>query len=377
MTLLARRVRDIEPSMIRTFRDAATPASLDLGLGQTDLPYPTVVHDAVAAQLARGVAPYAPNLGLGALRDAVGAHYGVSGGHVMITCGVQEALAVALLGCVDPGDEVLCPNPGFPAYPNLIRMAGARPVPYDLAQGTWQFDPDQIASLITPRTRAIVLNAPGNPTGQVFQKDLLFALMEVCHRHGIVWISDDIYEDYRYTPEPLHHPALMAHAPPGLRLGGLSKSHHLMGWRLGWMVGDPAWIEGLKPLHQHLVTCAPTIAQHAAIAALSVHHEVVAHALSVFGPRRQHALTWAARAGFSPPVAQGAFYLFLDLSPWLRPGDTSLDFARALLQEEDVVVIPGSGFGQAGEGWCRLAYTLEVSRLEEAFGRIDAFLARR
>lgn len=280
---------------------------------------------------------------------------------------------------VEPGDEVLVPDPGFPAYPNLVRMAQASPVPYALTPGTWDLDPDAVAQAISPKTRAIVLNSPSNPTGTIASSEALRDVLAVCAEHGVVWISDEIYEDYIYGEATHLSPAdLAAYKDDGFRLGGLSKSHHMMGWRIGWLTGSAEIVEGLKPMHQHLVTCAPTVAQIAGAAALGVHEDVVAQTMEVFRGRRRLSLEiLSSIEGVEVSPAHGAFYLFLDVHRLLRTGEDSLAMALALLAEEEVVVIPGSGFGPSGEGHLRVAYTIEEARLAEALGRLKRFLERR
>lgn len=372
--ILARRANAIEPTLIRALRDEAGPRTLDLGLGQPDLPVPEPLRAAVAQEIAAGRAPYSPNLGLPTARAAVGERYGVDASRVMLTCGVQQALAVAILGLVEPGDDVLVPDPGFPAYPNLVRMAGATPRPYRLAADDgFALSEEALLEALTPNTSLVVFNSPANPTGAVTQAGALDAILAALAERGVRWLSDEIYEDYDYdngfaSVLDVRDEAL------GLKLGGLSKSFHTMGWRMGWLLGDDALIEGLKPLHQHLVTCAPVPAQRATIVAMQHHRALFAPTLEVFSRRRALAveqinavrrLTCAA-----PP---GAFYLFVDVREYTHGEANSLELARRLLAEQDVLVIPGSGFGPGGEGFLRVAYTVGEDVLREALGRIKDF----
>jgi aminotransferase len=293
----------------------------------------------------------------------------------MITCGVQEALAVALLGLVEPGDEVLVPDPGFPAYPNLVRMAGGVPVPYALEPGTWALDVAAVEAAMTPRTRAIVLNSPGNPTGATLGEEALAQVVALCAARGVAWVSDEIYEDYIWSGQhcsPAHVPG---GAELGLRCGGLSKGQHMMGWRIGWLLGPAALMSALRPLHQHLVTCAPEPVQRAALVAVERHAELFVDTRAVFERRRALAL---ARVAAMPGVAlaqapQGAFYLFVDVRTFIPRHGSSLVLARAILDTVDVITIPGIGFGQAGEGYLRIAYTIDEAPLGDALGRLHDF----
>ncbi|CAN0538590.1 unnamed protein product, partial [Laminaria digitata] len=334
---------------------------------------------AARGALDSGFAPYSPNLGLPSLREAVATRYSIDPSQVMVTCGVQEALAVAMLGLIEPGDEVLLPDPGFPAYPNLVRAAGGVPVYYPLSPGAWSIEPEEVAARITERTRAILVNTPGNPTGGVLAAKSLAALADIIARHDLIWMSDEIYEDYIYDGEHVSLADFDAASERGVRLSGLSKSHHMMGWRIGWLTGSAALVERLKPLHQHLVTCAPTVAQIAGVAALAHHEEAVAKTMEVFRGRRALALSMCeAIEGASVSSAAGAFYLFLGVHRFLSEEEPdTLALAMALLDEERVVAIPGVGFGPGGAGFLRVAYTIDERPLGEALGRLGAFLSRR
>lgn len=373
---LTSRTLGIRPTLIRQITNRARPTSLHLGLGQPDLP----VSEAATRALAEtSHTPYTPNRGLPELVDAVGARY--PGRGVIVTAGVQEALAVAMLGLVEGGD-VLVPDPGFPAYPNLVRLAGARPVPYRLGE-RWALDATAIDEAWTDETVAIVINTPSNPTGAVAKPADLRAVVELAEERGAVWISDEIYEDFVWSTvatgsgPALSHVSAASCGARGVVVSGLSKSHSAMGLRVGWLAGPADVVDGLVPLHQHLVTCAPTPSQRAAIAMLGEHDTSVERVRASIGKRRALALESIERWGTTQPVADGAFYLFVDMRPFLRAGETDLDLANAILDEIDVVTIPGSGFGKGGEGFLRLAYTVDEGILGEAFGRLEAFLQSR
>ena len=378
---LSDAARAIRPTLIREFRARATSESLDLGIGQPDLPVPQPVRRAATEAIADGHAPYSDNLGLPATRRAVADHYGLEADQTMITCGVQQGLAVAIFGLVDPGDEVLVPDPGFPAYPNLVRAAGAEPVAYPLdPQADFALDPDAVAERITVDTTALLLNSPSNPTGRVHRPEAIAALVDLLAERGVRWIADDIYENYLYEGVEHTSPAaLRAGHRGGLRLGGLSKSMHIMGWRLGWVTGPADWIGQLKPLHQHLVTCAPTPAQRAAVAALDDFGGLFGPTLETFAERRELAVERSrALPGIDAVSPEGAFYLFLDARSYTSEGATdSLSLAEEILDETGVVLIPGSGFGAGGEGFLRVAYTVDCRRLAEALDHLDAFFTRR
>lgn len=369
---LASRAAAIQPTLIRQITDQAKPSSLHLGLGQPDLPVPDVVREAVEAQVTAGYAPYSPNLGLPVAREAVARRYGCDASEVMLTVGVQEAMAVAILGAVEPGDDVLVPDPGFPAYANLVRAAGGTPVSYRLA-ADFGLDVDAIRDAATARTTTVILNSPSNPTGGIAGRAALEELVAWCEQREIGWISDEIYEDFVWTGE--HVSPREFSSGSGMVMGGLSKLCSMMGWRLGWLIAAPETIESLKPLHQHLVTCAPTLAQHAAVAALAAHESIADEMRTTFASRRALVLDILGQIPtmeMQPPG--GAFYAFPNVAPWCERFGGSLALCQKLLADADVVTIPGVGFGAHGEGHLRIAYTIEDSQLREALTRVAEFL---
>ncbi len=377
---IARRATVIEPTLIRTLRANMGSDTIDFGLGQGDLPVAPAVREQWQ-QEGELYAAYTPNAGLDKAREAVAEHEGCNRDEVMLTCGVQQGLAVALYGLCEEGDEVLVPDPGFPAYANLIRSAGATPVSYPLrppGQGErrWRLDVEALLSKLGDSTRAVILNNPGNPTGSVFKQGRLQAVIKGLAERDIPFISDEIYADYDWA-DAFVSSRTLAGAGPGITLSGLSKSHHLMGWRLGWMISDAETIEGLTPLHQHMVTCAPRPAQEAAITALANHGPVMAKNHRVFGERRQRVIELLGDdfPGLTEACG-GAFYLFLDVRPWMEHFGDTVTMARQLLQEEDIMVIPGEGFGDRGLGHLRIAYTIGEPELSEGLISMTRFLNR-
>lgn len=362
------RAQAIQPTLIREITSRARPSSLHLGLGQPDLPL-SVTARAVLASARH--APYTANKGLDELVELIAERYEPAPG-VIVTVGVQEALAVALLGLVDGGD-VLVPTPGFPAYPNLVRLAGGNPVPYELGE-RWSLDPAAVERAWTEETAAVVLNTPSNPTGAVATPAALEHVVECCRARGAFYISDEIYEDFVWEGE---HVTPWSFGDCGVVVSGLSKSHAAMGLRLGWLVGPPEVTAGLVPLHQHLVTCAPTLSQRVAIELLSDHERHVSDVRDIFVRRRDIALRGIVDAGLPMPVADGAFYLFVDVRDHVAPEASDVELALAILDEVDVVTIPGSGFGAAGAGWLRLAYTVDEAILTDALTRLKQFFHTR
>lgn len=365
---LSRFAQSIEPTLIRKVFTQARPTSLHLSLGQPDLPLSQWAIDALGSYRE---APYTANEGRADLIRKIGAKYNDDG--VIVTVGTQEGLTLAFLGLVEPGTDVLVPEPAFPVYPNLARAVGANPVPYELG-ARFELDPELVEAAWTDNTSAIVLNSPSNPTGAVASREATRAVVELCERRDAFWISDEIYEDLIWVGE--HH-SPRDFGTHGVVLGGLSKSHSAMGLRIGWLVGPREIIDSLIPLQQHLVACAAGPSQAAALAMLDHHDEQVELTRSVFAERRQITLDHVSSWGVPEPNLDGAFYAFVDVSSKLLPGESSLQLALAILHEVDVVTIPGAGFGPRGEGHLRLAYTIKPDQLSEALGRVGEFLDQR
>lgn len=358
----------IEPTLIRTVSERARSTSLHLGLGQPDLPLAPWAIDALSQV---SMAPYTANRGRADLVAALAERS--PGDGIIVTAGTQEALALASLGLIQPGTDVLVPDPGFPAYPNLVRAVGANPVPYTLG-ARFALDPERVASAWTGSTSAIVLNSPSNPTGGVASAMATEAVVRLCEAKGAFWISDEIYQDFVW--EGVHH-SPRDFGTDGVVVTGLSKSHAAMGLRIGWLAGPPEVVDRLVPLHQHLLTCAAGPSQAAAVAMMAHHDEQVASIRAIFAVRREVTRDRLAHAGLPEPVLDGAFYAFVDVREHLRANESSLDLALAVLDDVDVVTIPGVGFGPGGEGYLRLAYTVEETILTEALNRVGEFFQKR
>ncbi len=375
MIRISECAKSIHPTQIREITSLAKASSLHLGIGQPDLQFPQSVKDALIDFSKRGVAPYIPNAGTDEARSAVAKYLGEehSANEVLITSGVQEAMALAIFAVVETGDELLVPDPGFPAYPNLVRASGAVPITYRLTS-SWQLDIDDIVSKFTSRTRAIIINSPGNPTGVTLTPESIRELEAICFERNIVIISDEIYSKFIYGKTPflsLKHFINRGH----IVLDGLSKSHAMMGLRLGWICAEPKFISAITPLHQHWVTSASSIAQHAAIGALQCRDPLILETMeSRFYLCEELVCDFYVNQQIDMTVvADSAFYFMVALS---NPDDEKVDdirFAKRLLVESDVVTIPGSGFGAAGKGYLRIAYTAPVDILEEAFARLNDF----
>lgn len=370
----ARRLRGIEKSVIRQVFDRARPGSINLGLGEPDLPTPDVIRREAARVVVEEQNGYTMHAGLPALRERVAADYShlqLTPEQVVITAGSQEALYLALLTLVDEGDEVLLPNPGFVAYPTIVRMAGGTPLFYTMpAARDFSFDAEEFRRQLTPRTKAVVCISPSNPTGRVLARAELGDMARALEGSGAYLISDEIYRDIYYTDE---RPASVSEYHPErvLLIGGLSKSMSMTGWRLGWLCGDAAVLKSALVLHGYTTTCASTVSQKAALVAWTEEAASArAAARETFRARRDHLLKlFSSELSLRAVAPEGAFYTMVDVS---AHGD-SMTVAERFL-EHRVITVPGSAFGLEGEGYLRVSFCADMHVLEEGVRRMGEAL---
>ncbi|MDQ1591911.1 MAG: aspartate aminotransferase [Pyrinomonadaceae bacterium] len=370
----AARLRGIEKSMIRQLFDRALPGSINLGLGEPDLPTPDVIRRAAVRVIQDEQNGYTTHAGLPALRALVAADYpqlNATPDDVIITAGSQEALYLALLTLVDEGDEVLLPDPGFVAYPTIVRMAGGRPVFYRLpARDEFAFDEEDFRRRLTPRTKAVVVISPSNPTGRTLSRRDLAAMADALGDSAAYVISDEIYREIYFGDE--RPPSVSeARAARSIVIGGLSKSMSMTGWRIGWMCGEREVLKSALVLHGYVTTCASTVSQKAALAAWTDEAAAArAETRRIFRARRDQLLSLIGHELKLPAVApEGAFYLMLDVSAH----GSSLEVAERLLAHR-VITVPGSAFGAEGEGYLRLSFCADAPTLAEGVKRIKTAL---
>jgi aminotransferase len=371
------------PSGIRRFFDIA--ASMDdvisLGVGEPDYVTPWRIREAGIFALENGFTTYTSNAGLLELREAICAdldsRYAVSyhpATECLITSGVSEGLDLALRVLLEPGDEVLIPEPCYVAYAPCVSFAGGRPVtvPTDGDDG-FRVHVDRVAAAVTPKTKAILLSSPANPTGAVQLREDLAALVELAVRHDLYVISDEIYERLSYLS-----PHTCLAALPGARertvlLGGFSKAHAMTGWRVGYLCAPPAVSELAGRIHQYTMLCASHVSQMAALEALRGGDSDVAEMVADYDRRRRLFVKGLCEIGLECPEPGGAFYAFPSIS---GTGLGSQAFAEQLLEAEKVAVVPGDVFGPSGEGYIRCCYATALPLLEEALERIERFLRK-
>jgi aminotransferase len=380
--VLAHRVHDVPPSGIRKFFDIATTMAdvISLGIGEPDFDTPRSIIEAGVESLREGRTHYTSNSGTIELRRALAKHlerlYGVTydpNTELVITVGASEALDLAMRATIEPGDEVILHEPSYVAYVPAIVFAGGTPVQVATRfEDDFALDPAAVEAAITPRTKALFLGYPCNPTGAVLPDAVQDELARIAERHDLLVYSDEIYDRLAYGS--YRHRAFSS--LPGMRertilMGGFSKAYAMTGWRIGWMAAPAAIIEGILKIHQYVIMTAPTVAQDAALVAI-VDGEPEVERMRAEYDRRRHLLVDGFNAmGLETFEPRGAFYAFPRITSSGLDADT---FATRLLEEEHVAVIPGSAFGESGAEHVRACYATSYERLEEALTRIGRFV---
>jgi len=382
---LAERVRAVPPSGIRRFFDilATMDDVISLGVGEPDFDTPAGIVEAGVASLRRGRTHYTSNYGTLELRRALAAHlerrYDVSYDptrEILITVGASEAVDLALRATCDPGDEVLLHEPSYVAYLPAIVFAGGVGVHVSTRlEDDFALDPDALEGAITPRTKAIFLGYPCNPTGAVLTDAIQDRIAEIAVRHDLLVYSDEIYDRLAYGT--YRHRALSS--LPGMRertilMGGFSKAYAMTGWRVGWLCAPAEILEGIVKIHQYGIMSAPTTAQDAALEALANGEDDVERMLAAYDRRRRLIVDGFNALGLQTFEPRGAFYAFPRIT---STGLDSETFAARLLQEEHVAVVPGGAFGPSGEGHVRACYATSEDQIRDALGRIGRFVERQ
>ena len=378
---LSRAVEAIPPSGIRRFFDVVSQMDdvISLGVGEPDFGTAWRVREAAIYGLERGRTSYTANSGLLELRQAIAAalrgRYGLEydpGHEVLVTVGVSEGLDLALRALLDPGDEVLVAEPCYVAYPPCVALAGGVPVslPTSAAEG---FVPRAAVAerLVTPRTKAIVLNSPSNPTGAVLGRAALEALADVARRHDLLVVSDEVYDRLSYDAPHVPMATLPGMAERTLLLNGFSKTYGMTGWRVGYAAGPRPLLAAMTKIHQYTALCASRQAQEAAIEALRVPDRDVQAMVDDYDARRRLFVSGLNRLGLTCHLPAGAFYAFPSVA---ATGLSSQGFAERLLTEGRVAVVPGDAFGAGGDGHVRCAYATALPQLEAALERMARFL---
>ena len=381
----SRRVAALKPSGLRKFFDiiAEMPNVVSLGIGEPDFDTPEIIRQAGIRALQNGQTHYTSNAGISVLRQRLSEHlerrYDVHydpDTEIVLTVGVSEALYLAMTALLDPGDEVLVPVPCFVSYQPEVVLAGGVAVEVPLrAEDDFQPNVEILAQYLTPRTKAILINYPHNPTGAAADRAAMEALARFAAEHDLIVISDEIYDRLVYGVEHVCFPALESAWERTILLGGFSKDYAMTGWRLGYAAAPAPLLQPMLRVHQYTVMTAPTPAQVAAITALEAAEadEAVEAMRQAYNRRRRLIVDGLRTIGFPTREPRGAFYVFPDVRPFGLDDET---FAWRLLEEEQVAVVPGSAFGEAGAGFVRCAYATSEANIEEALTRIARFVQR-
>ena len=376
------KVKNIKPSGIRKFFDIVSemPDAISLGVGEPDFDTPWHIREEGIRSLKGGKTFYTSNAGLMPLRREICSYtekkihvsYAPES-EVMVTVGGSEAIDIAFRTVLDPGDEVIIPEPAFVSYVPCVQLAGGVPVTIPLkAENEFRLTPAELEAAITPKTKVLLLSYPNTPTGAIMEKEDLEALTDLIISHDILVISDEIYSELTYKSRHVSIASL-----PGMRertivIDGFSKAFAMTGWRLGYALAPAEIMHEMIKLHQFAIMSAPTTSQYAAISALKNGNPDVMEMRIAYDQRRRfllHILKEMEIPCFEP---YGAFYIFPDISKF---GMTSEKFATELLRKQKVAVVPGSAFGACGEGFIRISYAYSIEELKAAFSRIQAFLA--
>jgi len=379
----SQRVSQVAPSGIRKFFDliAGLEGVISLGVGEPDYASPWHIREAAIYSLEKGNTMYTSNSGMPELRRELSAYlkntYNLEYDpetELLITVGVSEALDLATRAVIDPGDEVIMPDPHYVAYDSCVILAGGTPVFVPTAQeSNFELNAADVAARVTDKTKAILIGYPANPTGAVMGRGKLAAIADVARRHRLLVISDEIYARLVYGVEHTCFATL-----PGMRertvfLGGFSKAYAMTGWRVGYAASSREVIAAMTKIHQYTIMSAPTMSQVAALEALKSGDDSVNEMVADYNRRRLVMVAGLQSLGLSCYEPRGAFYAF----PSIRStGLTSEEFAEKLLVEEKVAVVPGSAFGSCGEGYVRCCYATSLAEIEEALARMKRFLER-
>ncbi len=381
---LADKVAAIKPSGIRKFFDIASEMkdAISLGVGEPDFDTPWHIRDEGIYSLEKGRTFYTSNAGLKELREEI-ANYlyrkqGIRYEHplkeILITVGGSEAIDIGFRAMINPGDEVLIPQPSFVSYEPCAVMAGAVPVIINLkAENEFRLTAQELEDAITERTKILVLPFPNNPTGAIMERKDLEAIAEVILKHDIYVMSDEIYAELSYKEKHVSIAEIPGMKERTILINGFSKAFAMTGWRLGYACGPEPIIEQMIKIHQFAIMCAPTTSQYAAIEALKNGDEDVAEMCTAYNQRRRYLVHCFKEMGLDCFEPYGAFYIFPCIKEF---GMSSDDFAMKFLEEERVAVVPGNAFGDCGEGYLRISYASSLENLRIAMGRLARFVEK-
>lgn len=380
---LADTIVNIKPSGIRKFFDLVSEmkGAISLGVGEPDFDTPWHIRDEGIYSLERGRTFYTSNAGLKELKEEIAnylrrrVHVDYDDRHeVLVTVGGSEAIDMAMRVMLNPGEEVLIPQPSYVSYEPCTIMAGGKPVIIELkAENEFRLTPEELLEHITDKTKLLVLPFPNNPTGAIMEQKDLEAIAKVIIEKDLYVLSDEIYSELTYKEDHVSIASIPDMQERTILINGFSKAYAMTGWRLGYACGPRKIIEQMTKLHQYAIMCAPTTSQYAAVEALRNGDDDVAMMREAYNQRRRYLVHAFKEMGLECFEPYGAFYIFPCIKEF---GMTSEEFASRFLMEEKVAVVPGTAFGDCGEGFLRISYAYSLENLKEALGRMQKFIDR-
>ena len=380
---LADTIVNIKPSGIRKFFDLVSEMkdAISLGVGEPDFDTPWHIRDEGIYSLERGRTFYTSNAGLKELKEEIAnylrrrVHVDYDDRHeILVTVGGSEAIDMAMRVMLNPGEEVLIPQPSYVSYEPCTIMAGGKPVIIELkAENEFRLTPEELLEHITDKTKLLVLPFPNNPTGAIMEQKDLEAIAKVIIEKDLYVLSDEIYSELTYKEDHVSIASIPGMQERTILINGFSKAFAMTGWRLGYACGPRKIIEQMTKLHQYAIMCAPTTSQYAAVEALRNGDDDVAMMREAYNQRRRYLVHAFKEMGLECFEPYGAFYIFPCIKEF---GMTSEEFASRFLMEEKVAVVPGTAFGDCGEGFLRISYAYSLENLKEALGRMQKFIDR-
>ncbi len=380
---ISSKVTNMPPSGIRKFFDIVSEMkdAISLGVGEPDFVTPWHIRQAGIFSLERGHTYYTSNAGFMELRQEIcnylNRRFSLSYNpktQTVVTVGGSEAIDLCVRAVIEPGDEVLVPEPCFVCYSPIVALAGGIPVPIvTKAEDQFRLTPEQLKEAITPRTKMLVLPFPNNPTGAVMEREDLEKIAEVLRGTDIVVLSDEIYAELTYGNQHVSIASIDGMYERTVLVSGFSKAYAMTGWRLGYACGDEAVIAAMTKVHQYAIMSAPTTSQHAAAEALRNGDSDIQMMKSEYNYRRRVILDGVRDMGLECFEPLGAFYIFPSIQ---RTGMTSNEFCNQLLEDQKVAVVPGDAFGQSGEGFIRCSYAYSIDKINEALNRMEHFVRK-
>ncbi len=380
---LADKTVALKPSGIRKFFDIVSEMedAISLGIGEPDFDTPWHIREEGIYSLEKGRTFYTSNAGLKELKIEITNYIKRKTGvlydynqEVLVTVGGSEAIDVALRAMINPGDEVLIPQPSYVSYEPCAILADAKPVIINLkAENDFRLTAEELRAAITDRTKVLILPFPNNPTGAIMEKEDLEKIAEVILEKDIFIISDEIYSELSYKEDHVSIVSLPGMKERTILINGFSKAYAMTGWRLGYACGPAEIVQQMIKIHQFAIMCAPTTSQYAAVEALKNGDEDVSNMRDAYNQRRRYLLHRFKQMGLSCFEPFGAFYVFPCIKEFQMTSD---EFATRFLNEEKVAVVPGTAFGDCGEGYIRISYAYSLEDLKEAIGRLENFVSR-